>query len=213
MPERHREMNTNIYSQKTDKSEKLKRLQLTLGKKGIKSSPKTNILKRNSEAPTRLSFAQQRLWFLDQLESEGAQYNIVTAYLLKGVLNQKALEQSFNEIVKRHEILRTVFVENDGEPFQNIAPFSTIVITTSDLSGLSEPQHQSESRRIIKQEGRKRFRLDKGSLFKVRLIRLGEREQILLLIVHHIVADGWSIKLLYKELRLSIHGCTTVHFI
>ena len=206
-------MNTNIYSQKTDKSEKLKRLQLTLGKKGIKSSPKTNILKRNSEAPTRLSFAQQRLWFLDQLESEGAQYNIVTAYLLKGVLNQKALEQSFNEIVKRHEILSTVFVENDGEPFQNIAPFSTIVITTSDLSGLSEPQQQSESRRIIKQEGRKRFRLDKGSLFKVRLIRLGEREQILLLIVHHIVADGWSIKLLYKELRLSIHGCTTVHFI
>lgn len=146
------------------------------------------------------SFAQQRLWFIDQLIPGNAIYNVPTVIRLTGKLNASALEQTFNEIVRRHEVLRTTFKVLDGQPLQAIAASLTIPLCVLDLGQLPADEREIEVNRIINAEIERTFDLSTGPLLRVTLLVLGETEHILLLNMHHIICDDWSIGVLIREL-------------
>ncbi|HEY9652604.1 MAG TPA: condensation domain-containing protein, partial [Coleofasciculaceae cyanobacterium] len=147
-----------------------------------------------------LSFAQERLWLVDRLEPNNTAYHMPAALRLVGSLNIAALEQSFNEIVRRHEILRTSFIEVDGQPIQVIAPSLTLKIPLVDLQALPETERDAEVLRLAAQETQLPFDLERGSLLRVTLLKLGLSEHILLLTMHHIVSDAWSDGVFIREL-------------
>ncbi|HEY0014879.1 MAG TPA: amino acid adenylation domain-containing protein, partial [Longimicrobium sp.] len=150
--------------------------------------------------PPLLSFAQERLWFLDRFE-RGTSYNLPFTLRLRGALDVDALERALGEIVRRHEALRTVFAEVDGSPVQVIAPSSGLPVPVKDLSHLPEETREAEVQRELVEEGGARpFDLSAGPLFRAALLRLGAEEHVLLLSMHHIVSDGWSMGVLYREL-------------
>jgi hypothetical protein len=155
---------------------------------------------REGGGPAPLSFAQERLWFVDRLEPGSAVYNIPAALRLTGALDERALERSLGEIVRRHEALRTVFAEADGSPVQVIAPFGAFALPVEDLSGLGEADREAAVRERAGEEARRAFDLSAGPLFRAALLRLGEDDHVLLLSMHHIVSDGWSIGVLSREL-------------
>ncbi len=153
---------------------------------------------RAAELP--LSFAQQRLWFLAQLEPESSVYNISTALRLKGNLSVSVLEQTFTEILRRHESFRTTFERTaDGRPVQVIAPPQPATITTNDLSDLPDDLKDSEARRFAMEEAHRPFDLKRGPLVRAHLLRLSPAEHVLLFTIHHIIGDGWSMGVLVKE--------------
>jgi len=148
-----------------------------------------------------LSFSQERLWFLDQLEPGGYTYNLLATYRLKGNLETTALEQSINEIVRRHEVLRTIFKSVDGQPEQIILSSTTVKIPLLDLRGfVSEEERQFEIRRLCKEEAQRPFDLARGPLLRVSLLQLADEEYLLLRAMHHIVIDGWSGGVFFREL-------------
>jgi acyl carrier protein len=147
-----------------------------------------------------LSFAQQRLWLLDQLEPNNTAYNMPAALRLVGSLNIAALEQSFNEIVRRHEVLRTTFTEVNGQPVQVIAPSLTLKIPIVDLQVLPETERDAEVLRLAAKETQLPFDLARGPLLRVTLLKLGLSEHVLLLTMHHIVSDAWSDGVFIREL-------------
>ncbi|HVG44488.1 MAG TPA: condensation domain-containing protein, partial [Longimicrobium sp.] len=153
---------------------------------------------RTRTAPT--SFAQERLWFIDRLEPGSAVYNIPVAWRLEGELDVAALERSLGQVVRRHEALRTVFAEVDGSPVQVIAPFGGFALPVEELSGSGEADREAAVRRRIGEEARRAFDLSAGPLFRAALLRLGEEDHVLLLSMHHIVSDGWSMGVLFREL-------------
>jgi amino acid adenylation domain-containing protein/non-ribosomal peptide synthase protein (TIGR01720 family) len=146
-----------------------------------------------------LSFAQQRLWFIDQLNSGSPFYNVPAAVRLSGHLNLQALELALNEVVGRHEALRTNFATNDGLPEQVILPSLTLSLPIIELLGLADSKQEVEVRRLMANEARRPFDLGRDSLLRVSLLKLSENEHILLLTMHHIVSDGWSMRLLIQE--------------
>lgn len=147
-----------------------------------------------------LSFAQQRLWFLDQLIPNNPFYNIPLALHLTGSLNKPALEQTFNEIVRRHEALRTTVSIQSGQPVQVINPMLTITLPVIDLRQLPQAEREIQARQLTTQEAQRPFNLSTDSLLQVKLLWLDETEYILLLTMHHIVSDGWSIGVLIQEI-------------
>jgi amino acid adenylation domain-containing protein len=149
-----------------------------------------------------LSFAQQRLWFFDQLEPGLSAYNIPAAVRLKGPLNLAALERSLNEIVKRHESLRTTFGKVDGRPTQVIAPTLTIHLPVVDLRKLPASKRETEVRRLVTAEAQRPFDLSQGPLLRGTVLRLGDEEHVGLLTMHHIVSDGWSTGILVREVAM-----------
>ena len=153
---------------------------------------------RGSEAP--LSFAQQRLWFLDQLEPGSTAYLIPGALRLHGALDARALEWSLQELVRRHESLRTTFAEREGQPIQVIWPDETFSLPIRDLRSLGQREREEETQRLIEQEVRQPCDLARGPLLRTMLIRLENEEHVLLLILHHIVFDAWSDEILRREL-------------
>ncbi|HVR99979.1 MAG TPA: amino acid adenylation domain-containing protein, partial [Thermoanaerobaculia bacterium] len=148
----------------------------------------------------RLSFAQQRLWFLDRLEPESPAYNIPVALRVEGALSVPALESVLSEVVLRHEALRTSFGEIEGEPMQVIAPARDLSLPIVDLSDLPESWRGPESMRLVSEEARRPFDLSRGPLLRAALVRLGEAEHAASLTMHHIISDGWSRKLLVEEI-------------
>ncbi len=153
---------------------------------------------RNGELP--LSFAQQRLWFIDQLEPGGSVYNFPAAVRLKGPLNVVALKQSLDEIVKRHEVLRTTFAIVDGRPVQVVAPLLRLALPIVDLRDLPETEREVEVQRLATNEAQRPFDLAEGPLMRATVLRLGEDEHVGLLTMHHIVSDGWSTGILIREM-------------
>jgi amino acid adenylation domain-containing protein len=147
-----------------------------------------------------LSFAQQRLWFLDQLEPDSSAYNIGSAVRLRGELDIGALERAINEIVRRHEVLRTVFIEVGGEPRQVVKAAVGMRLEVEDLSRMEEEEREKEVRERAMEEGERRLDLGRGPLVRVKLLRLGEEEHVLLMTMHHIVSDGWSAGVLVREM-------------
>ncbi len=149
-----------------------------------------------------LSYAQQRLWFLDQLQPNSAFYNMPALVRVIGPLDVKALHQSVQQIVNRHESLRTVFGANQGEPFQRILPSLEIDLPIVDLGSLEKSKQESEVRRQAMAEGIAPFDLSTGPLVRMRLYRLGAEEHVFQLTMHHIVSDGWSMGVLLRELAV-----------
>ncbi|HEX9937488.1 MAG TPA: amino acid adenylation domain-containing protein [Longimicrobium sp.] len=150
--------------------------------------------------PPPLSFAQERLWLVDQLEGAGALYNIPVARRLAGALDVEALGRALGEVVRRHEVLRTVFREADGALEQVITPFSGFALPLADLSGLDDAGREAEVMRLAAEDAARPFDLAAGPLFRARVLRLGAHEHVLLLCMHHVAADGWSLGVLFREL-------------
>ncbi len=148
-----------------------------------------------------LSSAQQRLWFLDQLEPGSPLYNNAAAVRLSGRLNVAAMERSLNEIIRRHEILRTVYSAVDGQPRQVILPELHLPLPIIDLSQMPADERQDEIARLAVEEARQSFDLAQGPLLRNLLLRISETEHIALLTMHHIVSDGWSIGVFLRELK------------
>jgi surfactin family lipopeptide synthetase A len=147
-----------------------------------------------------LSFAQARLWFFSQLESESAAYNMPEPLRLIGELNVGALERAIAEIVRRHEVLRTSFQLVDDAPVQQVTTVKFTLPPTIDLQSLSESAQSLRLRELALTEARQLFDLSQAPLFRVTLIRLADRSHVLLLTMHHIISDGWSMDILVREL-------------
>ncbi|MEK6283643.1 MAG: amino acid adenylation domain-containing protein [Acidobacteriota bacterium] len=160
-------------------------------------SPPIRPVPRDQELP--LSYAQQRLWFSAQLEANNPVYNISAAVRLTGHLNVAALEQTLNEIVRRHEVLRTTFPVVGQKPVQAIAPDMTTTLRLDDLSALPDEKREAEAQRRAREEAECLFDLSQGPVLRAKLLRLSETEHIALLTMHHIVSDRWSMNLLIGE--------------
>ncbi|RBH55294.1 MULTISPECIES: non-ribosomal peptide synthetase [Pseudomonas] len=154
-----------------------------------------------------LSYAQQRLWFLWQLDPTGAAYNLPMAVRLNGVLELPALEQAFSALVARHECLRTTFGQDGERAFQRVAEPSAVRIAISDLSALAPDLRVQRARQAMAEEAGQAFDLERGPLLNIRLLRLAEQEHVLLLTLHHIIADGWSMNILVDEFTRLYDAC------
>ena len=152
------------------------------------------------EADPPLSFAQQRLWFLDQLAPGNLFYNLPLAVRLSGALDVEALQRALNTLVERHETLRTTFRAEKGEPVQVIADDLTLDLPLDDLTDLPESEREAEAQRLAEQDARTPFDLAAGPLLRARLIKLAEDEHLAVLVLHHIIADGWSLGVLVEEM-------------
>ena len=169
-------------------------------KSNIKSKNKAFAIKptpRNGNLP--LSFAQERLWLLEQLHPGNPVHNLRAVYRLKGSVNVAALEQSIQEIVRRHEILRTTFSVVNGQPVQVISPDVTIKLPVIDLEHLSVEEREAEVRRMAAREAQQSFDLTRGPLLSVKLLRLPEAEYVFIRTIHHIINDVWSDTVLLRE--------------
>jgi len=149
-----------------------------------------------------VSFAQQRLWFLHYLEPTVPSYNLPLALRLTGPLDVGALEESLNEIVRRHDALRTSFPVWEGRPVQVISPVRLIPLPETDLRDRSPAEREREASRLASLEANRPFDLAKGPLFRAMLLRLAEQEHVLIVTMHHIVSDGWSLDILLHELAV-----------
>ena len=147
-----------------------------------------------------LSFAQQRLWFLDQLKPNSSFYNIPAAVRLTGTLQITALEQSFREIIRRHEALRTTFGLVDGAPVQLIHEPPAFNLRVHDLSAVAEEEREAEARRVAAEESQRPFDLSALPLLRASVVRFSEQDHLLLCTLHHIISDGWSMGVLIREL-------------
>jgi amino acid adenylation domain-containing protein/non-ribosomal peptide synthase protein (TIGR01720 family) len=156
-----------------------------------------------------LSFAQERLWFLDRLAPNSAAYIIPTAVRLEGQLDRAVLARSLNAIIARHEVLRTTFPALEGHPVQLVAPVLRLPLPLLDLSDLPTPAREAEADRLMRAEPRHPFDLAGGPLLRACLLRLNAAEHLLLLTLHHIVADGWSIDVLLHELTVLYQAFST----
>ncbi|MEW6737650.1 MAG: amino acid adenylation domain-containing protein, partial [Acidobacteriota bacterium] len=160
----------------------------------------TPIISVSRAEPLPLSFAQQRLWILDQLIPDDTSYNLSYHVHFKGPLNVYVLEQCLNEIIERHEILRTRFVAQEGQPFQIISPNWILRLAVVDLQNLSINEATKEVRLLSSEEARRPFDLSKGPLIRSVLLKLNEEEYIGLFTLHHIVSDAWSRNIFLREL-------------
>ncbi len=148
-----------------------------------------------------VSFGQKRLWFLEQLQSGSYAYNESGAFNCKGNLNIIALERSLNEVIRRHEILRTYFAIKKGEPFQVILPSLTLKLPVTDLRSISENEREVKVKQLIDKEIQQPFDLTRSPLIRLSLLQLTENEYILIFVVHHIINDGWSSGLFFQEIE------------
>ena len=184
-------------------------LEQQLQKKALQKNKKNIISPRINFQEAPLSFSQEPMWLLDQLEPGNSAYNRPTNISLTGKLNVAALEQSLNEIIRRHEILRTSFDQIHGKPFQKINPNITFKLPIVELSNLNDENKEIEVQNLAIEEAQQTFDLTQAPLIKAKLLRLHEQEHILLLTMHHIVFDGWSMGVLLKELAAIYEAFST----
>lgn len=179
-------------------SEKRALLEAMLAKESKPRELTTIQRRNNSHAP--LSYAQQRIWFLDQMDPGNSAYNVPAAMRLSGELDVQALRMSLEEIVRRHESLRTVFSVSEGQAVQTVKAPESWTLNSIDLSELESNQREAEALRLAKQDTARPFDLSRGPLLRTSLVRLAPREHILSLTMHHIVSDGWSLGVFIREL-------------
>ncbi|HEY3580724.1 MAG TPA: condensation domain-containing protein, partial [Pyrinomonadaceae bacterium] len=181
-------------------NEDLDLLAYVLAEEGVEVDELPLIPRREPGAEAPLSFAQQRLWFLEQLQPGNPVYHLPTAVRVKGPLDVAALEKTFAAIVERHEILRTTFKTVNGNPTQVIAPAAAVSVPLIDLTSLWVDERESEWRRLINEEILRPFDLSSGPLLRILLLRLADDEHIAVITMHHIISDGWSSTVLVREL-------------
>jgi len=170
-----------------------------LREEGIRSDGTPRIGRRALEGPIPVSFAQERLWFLDQLDPGNPSYNIPQAVRFRGPFRTDLLERALEEVVRRHEILRPTFSQTDGGPVQVIAPAARLNLPVVDLTSLPESDRGTEVHRIATEGAQRPFDLARGPLLRLTVLRLGPEEAVLLWNLHHIVSDGWSAGILMRE--------------
>jgi amino acid adenylation domain-containing protein len=146
-----------------------------------------------------LAFTQQRLWMLDRLQPGSAAYNLPSAVRFREPLDAAVLERAIGEIVRRHGVLRTRFQERDGTPVQVVEPYTTFHLPRHDLSALPDAEREAELARIAAEEATTPFALDREPPFRARLVRMGQADVALLVTMHHIVSDGWSMSVFWRE--------------
>jgi len=159
-----------------------------------------SIPRRSEQNFVPLSFAQERMWILNQLEPDNAFYNLSWALRISGFLDISALEKSFNAIRRRHEILRTTFSTKNEMPVQTIAPPSALPLPVIPLEDMQESEQSTEIQRLAAREAGQPFDLTTGPLLRVTLLRLNSEAHVLLLTMHHIISDGWSIGIFIREM-------------
>jgi amino acid adenylation domain-containing protein len=174
--------------------------EILLRQEGVDPVADQRLTRRSQAGPAPLSFAQQRLWFLDQLVPGNPFYNIPAVLRIRAPLDAAVLERSLNEIVRRHEILRTTFVPVNGEPVQVVAPALRLALPLVDLRDRPAAEREAEAGRLATAEARRLFDIAQGPLLRATLLRLDAADHVLLLTMHHIVSDGWSMGLLLREL-------------
>ncbi|MCL5995880.1 MAG: amino acid adenylation domain-containing protein, partial [Chloroflexi bacterium] len=179
--------------------EKRRLLELLLKEQGVDLSRVTILPQGRTSDCFPLSFAQQRMWFLNQLQPDSANYNIPSALRLTGKLDVAALERSLNEVVRRHEVLRTTFVNIDGQPQQVIAPTLTLCVPIESMESFPPSEREAVALRLAYEEAQRPFDLARGPLLRMRLLRLGAEDHVAMLTLHHIIADGWSMGVLVHE--------------
>jgi len=189
--------------------EKRRLLELRLRKQGVDVLQLPIVPQKRDIRAFPLSFAQQRLWFLDQWAPGNPFYNIPNALRVTGKLHTAALEQSLNHIVRRHEALRITYTAADGQPFQVISPTLAVPLAIADLRELSETARDAEGLRLTAEEAQRAFDLTRGPLLRITLLRLDEHEHVLLLTMHHIIADGWSMGILVWEVMALYEAFST----
>ncbi|MFL5705776.1 MAG: non-ribosomal peptide synthetase [Ktedonobacteraceae bacterium] len=164
-------------------------------------SDETSVISRRSDQGTApLSFSQQRLWFFDQLEPNSAAYNMPAVVSLRGKLDVPGLERSLREIAQRHEILRTTFVNQEGHLVQVAEPSAQVSLPVTDLRDVPEEERDAQVQKLVSEEIQRPFDLHQGPLMRVLLLRLAEQEYVLVVTMHHIISDGWSMGVLVREL-------------
>jgi amino acid adenylation domain-containing protein len=160
------------------------------------------IERRKQFSPTPLSFAQEQLWFMDQLVPGSPVYNVADIVDFHGEYNAEAMRRAIKELVRRHEILRTEFSHSSGQLLQIILPEMDLPLAELDLSSLSEKEREREWTRAVREQGRKPFDLSRAPLLRVTVVHLSSNEHRLLLTLHHILTDEWSMEVFQRELRL-----------
>src|ERR1700754_3657542 len=161
---------------------------------------KETISRRVGSDPVPASFAQRRMWFLDQLEPGNPFYNLPGAVRLRGQLNRQALKQAVAEIVNRHEVSRTSFPSHKGMPMQVIASSFELEMPLTDLPSFPLSEREPQMNALAAAEAQKPFDLTQGPLLRVSLVQLDDEDDLFLITMHHIVADGWSIGIFIEEL-------------
>lgn len=160
------------------------------------------ITRRSDTGPAPLSFAQQRLWFFEQLTPGSPAYTVPVAFRLQGPLDVQVLERTLQEIVRRHDTLRTTFgIGPDNEPVQTVAKHVNLPLPVTDLSGLDVEARQAMAAELVREESTKPLDPVNGPILRLHLLRLGDEEHILQFTVHHIVSDGWSFSVLQREMK------------
>jgi amino acid adenylation domain-containing protein len=163
--------------------------------------PTANSLARvPRDGPLLLSFAQERLWFFDQLEPDSGAYNISRALRLRGQLDKDALQESFKRVIERHEVLRTSFINDNGKPALSIQENAELELKQFDLRHLPGAKREEESQTILAGEVKRSFNLKQAPLLRAVLVQLDDDDHLLLLTIHHIISDGWSMGILLSEL-------------
>jgi amino acid adenylation domain-containing protein/non-ribosomal peptide synthase protein (TIGR01720 family) len=188
--------------------EKRRLLELRLRKEGLASAareappPPPPIRRRRGPGPFPLTFGQQRLWFIEQMNPGTAAYNIPFAGRLRGALDPRLLERALREVVRRHEVLRTRFVKREGVPVQVVDPEPTVRLPVVDLAALSPARREAEAARLTAADPQAPFDLARGPVLRVTLIALGGEppEHVLLVTMPHLVTDAWSMAILFREL-------------
>lgn len=171
---------------------------------GLKNSKEELIeksAKRNSDIKKfELSFAQQRLWFIEQMSPDDSIFNIPLALRFRGEINLEALRRSLTEVVRRQESLRTVFITENGQPFQIIKELENAALENIDLSFMEKTEAETELQRIASSELQKRFNISNEFPFRFFVVKISKNENVLLIIMHHIITDGWSMSIFIQEL-------------
>jgi amino acid adenylation domain-containing protein len=168
----------------------------------VSASQVVPIARRANAGLAPLSFGQQRLWFLNQWEPGSAAYNVSMAILMEGQINVNALEQSVTEIIRRHEVLRTSFSSDGNVPMQLVHPPNPFPVRPLDLTSLPPEARESELQRLAGEEASQPFDLARGPLLRATLVKMETRKHALLLTMHHIASDGWSMSVLHQELSV-----------
>ena len=167
---------------------------------GAAPAPVQRIGRRKVDGPVALSFAQEQFWFLDQLSPGSPVYNIVDMIPIAGAYDAAAMRKAWQELTRRHGALRTAFVERNGQPQQVVMPAVDVGLPEVDVSVLPEAEREREWSRVVREEGRRPFDLSHAPLFRTTVVRVSPQEHRLLVTIHHIIADEWSMELVHQEI-------------
>ena len=182
-------------------------MRLTRKAQAGEAAAETGIARRRESGPAPLSFAQQRLWFLSQAGADRATYNLPVVYELLGVLNVETLERSLNEVIRRHESLRTTFTIRDGQPVQVVRPSLTVGVPVVELPAADDRDAlRVELRRQSDEYSRQPFDLERGPLVRATLLKVSAEEHYLIVALHHIIGDAWSLGIFMSELSALYHA-------